>query len=166
MMKRIIGFVVAIMIGLIVLAAECKRNSCVKPKEINTFVKVYNNSEENYITFWSPLDSTKYSIDKRIRDYFIGVHGEYSLFQLFFESAIVGGSMMVTPHFIKQLLPGQSFYYKVEAPFNKLEYCKSRIIFVPEEKVKACIHGVDIPNNFLYEGDTVLVRYEDVKYFN
>ena len=164
-MKRIIGFVVASMIGLIVLAAECKRNSCVKSKEITTFVKVCNNSEENYITFWSPLDSTKYSIDKRIRDYFMGIHGDFSLIQLFYESAIVGGSNMIPPHFIKKLQPGQSFYYKIKAPSDKQEYCKSRIVYVPETEVKTLIRNIDIPNEFFYNADTILVRYEYVEHF-
>ena len=164
-MKRIIGFVSAFIIGLFVLASECKRHSCANSKESITCVKVTNNSGENYITFWSPMDSTKHSVDERIRDYFIGIHGDFSLTQLFYESAIVGEHKRVTPCFIKQLLPGQSFYYQIKAPSDKLEYCKSRIVFVPRAHVNVIIRNLEIPNTFLYERDTVLVNYEFVKYF-
>ena len=164
-MKRIIGFII-IVTGVIVVIAAGKSNAREESGEMITYVRVSNTTEESYISFWSPLDSTKYNADYRIRDYFVSIHGDFSLFQILTDGNVdIVQCEWVTPTFIKRVLPGQTFCYKIEAPVDKQQYCQSHIMFVPEKKVKFFIHDIDIPQWFLFAGDTALLKYKYINKF-
>ena len=130
-------------------------------EENKCFIKefvVYNNTDEDYLT-WFSLDSVEgLSNSAKINTYFSKIWGDFSLLNLLYEGLVPPkGLSLIGKTFLAKIPPHGEFSYKLEEK-NELSKQGSHRIVVVKRKEVECFLGLLFDDNWFYSQNKVYLK--------